>query len=68
MQKGRIAIWIIIAAALLGSQAASHFLNLYISLDLLQVPRIQPVLCIAVIGIYALSWHLSIVFYRKREF
>lgn len=68
MQKGRIAIWIIIAAALLGSQAASHFLYLYISLDLLQVPRIQPVLCLAAIGIYALSWHLSIVFYRKREF
>ena len=66
VEKGRIVYFV-----LLGVMGGGSF----IALDVLQGNRMNhipmngvvPVLCLVGIGIYVLSWYLSVVFYKNRE-
>lgn len=67
VEKGRI-----VYLVLLGVMGGGSF----IALDVLQEKRMNhipmngvvPILCMVGIGIYILSWYLSVVFYKKRPF
>ena len=60
VEKGRIAYYALIGLVSAASGIATGLLRSQ-TMDLIQFDTILP------IGIYALSWYLSIVFYRKRE-
>lgn len=62
VEKGRIAYYIMIGIVCAGSVIAT---SLFENIDTVKLP--VPILCVAAAAIYALSWYLSIVFYRKRE-
>ena len=66
VEKGRMAYYIMLGIVCAGSVIAS---NLLIDEHLTAVKTnwFLPIVCLIGIGIYALSWYLSIVFYRKRE-
>ncbi len=66
VEKGRIAYYVTIGIVCAGSLAASNFSGKDIQTSL-RLHALLPVLCLIGIGIYALSWYLSIVFYKKRE-
>ena len=66
VEKGRMAYYVMIGIICGGSVVASTVLR-----DAMQ-SNIKPngvlaLVCLLGIGIYALSWYLSIVFYKKRE-
>lgn len=66
VEKGRMAYYIILGAA-----CSVLFLIPYLSTEA-QSTTVPPaplllLLCLLAVGLYALSWFLSIVFYRKRE-
>lgn len=66
-EKGRILYLVIIGLVCGGSAAASIILSTDVfSLEITDFPNLLPA-CLAAIGLYAASWYLSIVFYRKRE-
>ncbi len=66
VEKGRIAYYVMIGVACAGSVAAMNLLR-----DSETLRRIAngplPVLCAAAVAVYALSWGLSVAFYKKRE-
>ncbi len=66
VEKGRIAYYVMIGficgSSLLVSNLFQDQLHLQITPD-----GILPILCIAAIGTYVLSWRLSIRFFEKRE-
>lgn len=66
VEKGRLAYYIMIGAVCAGSIISSDILQ---SVDSSEISPngILPIICLIGIGIYALSWYLSIVFYRRRE-
>ncbi len=66
VEKGRIAYYIMIGVVCGGSVvAASLFRDMGVSVS--PAHKLLPVLCLAALALYALSWSLSVVFYQKRE-
>ena len=66
VEKGRIAYYLMIGMVCGGSVLASSVLRGHMQSDLrLNLPL--ALVALVCIGLYALSWYLSIVFYRKRE-
>lgn len=66
VEKGRVAYYVMIGIACMGSVAASKLFQTDWQ-GSMNLQGVLPVLVAAGIAVYALSWHLSIVFYRKRE-
>lgn len=65
VEKGRIAYYVMIGLVCGGSVLAAVFFD---GLDAtISFSGILPVLCLASVAVYALSWYLSIKFYRARE-
>ena len=64
VEKGRMAYYIMIGIVCGGSILSSNILS---SREQIKLNTLLPIICIAGIGIYALSWYMSIVFYKKRE-
>jgi len=65
-EKGRITQFLLIAVIVGGSAAASVWFGE--TAPVFHIPQGMPfLLLLASIGLYALSWHLSIRFYTKRE-
>lgn len=66
VEKGRMAYYIMVGIVCAGSVISSNFV-----LNGIQpggnANVIIPIVCLVGIGIYALSWYMSVVFYRKRE-
>ena len=66
IEKGRIAYYVMIGviggASALFSMAFSDGLFFSVSSDLIFI-----ILAVVGIGLYALSWYLSVIFYKKRE-
>ncbi|MBR6708642.1 MAG: ABC-2 transporter permease [Clostridia bacterium] len=66
VEKGRMAYYIMIGIVCAGSIVSSNLLSGW-TREELELNSILPIICLVGIGIYALSWYLSIVFYKKRE-
>ncbi len=66
VEKGRAAYYVMIGVVCAGSIIASNLLSNGIQTEI-KLNGILPIICLVGIGIYALSWYLSIVFYKKRE-
>ena len=66
VEKGRVAYYVMIGIACAGSVAASSLFRADLQ-GSMNVQGVLPVIVVAGIGVYALSWYLSVVFYQKRE-
>ena len=66
VEKGRMAYYIMIGIVCAGSIISSNLLSGGIQAEI-KLNGILSIICLVGIGIYALSWYLSIVFYKKRE-
>ena len=66
VEKGRAAYYCMIGLVCAGSVVSSTYL-LKDAIETLEINSILPILCLASVGIYFLSWYMSIVFYKKRE-
>lgn len=66
VEKGRMAYYIMIGIVCAGSIILSNLLSGGMQKEI-QLNGILPIICLIGIGIYALSWYLSVVFYTKRE-
>lgn len=66
IEKGRIAYYVMIGVVCAGGFVASDLFNASLRTDI-SLNAVLPILSLVGIGIYALSWYLSIVFFRKRE-
>lgn len=66
VEKGRMAYYIMIGIVCAGSIIASNLMSYGFQSEI-KLNGILPVICLVGVGLYALSWYLSIVFYRKRE-
>ena len=66
VEKGRMAYYVMIGIVCAGSVISSSLLS-----DDIQAATslngVLPIICIVGAGIYALSWYLSVVLYKKRE-
>lgn len=66
VEKGRIAYFVMIGVICGGSVIAASLFRAERQADV-SMNGILPVLCLVSVGIYAFSWYMSIVFYKKRE-
>lgn len=66
VEKGRIAYYIMIGVFCGGCAAASSLFRNMKAIEFF-TGGLLPILCIVMAAAYALSWYLSIVFYKKRE-
>lgn len=66
VEKGRIAYFVMIGVVCGGSVAAASVFRGVLQAQI-QPEGILPVLALGGIGLYALSWYLSIRFYEKRD-
>ena len=66
VEKGRGAYYVMIGVVCAGSIIATTIFKEGLQNEI-QINAVLPIACLAGIGIYALSWYLSIVFYKKRE-
>lgn len=66
VEKGRTANYVMIGVVCAGSAAATSIFEAAPQTEN-QLNGFLAVLCLVGIGIYALSWYLSIMFYKKRE-
>ena len=66
VEKGRMAYYIMIGIVCAGSVISSNLLSGGFQAEI-KLNGILPIICLVGIGIYVLSWYLSIVFYKKRE-
>ncbi len=66
VEKGRMAYYIMIGIVSAGSVASSNYVSGGIG-DSLKTVTVFPIFCLIGIAVYAFSWYLSIVFYKKRE-
>ena len=66
VEKGRMAYYIMIGIVCAGSIISSNLLSGGIQAEI-KLNGILSIICLVGIGIYALSWYLSIAFYKKRE-
>ena len=66
VEKGRAAYYVMIGVVCACSIIASNLLSGKMQTEI-KLNGILPIICLVGIGIYALSWYLSVVFYKKRE-
>ena len=66
VEKGRSAYYVMIGVACAGSIIATTLFKEGLQNEI-QLNAVWPVSCLVGTGIYALSWYLSIVFYKKRK-
>ena len=66
VEKGLMAYYVMIGVVCGGSVVASNLLEESMAQEI-SLNAVLPVICLASVGVYALSWYLSIVFFRKRE-
>ena len=66
VEKGRMAYYIMIGIVCAGSIISSNLLSGGSQAEI-KLNGILPFICLVGIGLYALSWYLSIIFYKKRE-
>ena len=66
-EKGRMAYFIMIGIVCAGAYSLSTFVDVtQVGVGISSV-WFLPLLCAVCVAVYALSWYLSIVFYKKRE-
>lgn len=66
VEKGRAAYYVMIGVVCAGSIIATTIFKKGLQNEI-QPNAFLPVFCLIGVGIYALSWYLSIVFYKTRE-
>ena len=66
VEKGRLAYYVMVGIVCGGSVAASQLMTESTEQEI-NLFGVLPIVCLIGIGIFALSWYLSIVFYKKRE-
>ncbi len=66
VEKGRGAYYVMIGVVCASSIITSNLLSGKIQAKI-ELNGILPIICLVGIGIYALSWYLSVIFYKKRE-
>ena len=66
VEKGRLAYYVIVGIVCGGSIVSSQLMTEEIQQEI-NLFGVLPIVCLIGIGIFALSWYLSIVFYKKRE-
>ena len=66
VEKGRLAYYVMVGIVCGGSVAASQLMTESTAQEI-NLFGVLPIVCLIGIGIFALSWYLSIVFYKKRE-
>lgn len=66
VEKGRAAYYVMVGVVCAGSIVAANFFKAASQMEI-QRNGMMPLLGFGGIGIYALSWYLSIIFYKKRE-
>lgn len=66
VEKGRMAYYVMVGIVCGGSIISSNLLSGKFQAEI-KLNGVLPILCLVGIGIYVLSWYLSIVFYKKRE-
>jgi len=66
VEKGRSAYYVMIGVVCAGSIIATTIFKEGLQ-NKIQLNAFLPVACFIGVGIYVLSWYLSIVFYKKRE-
>lgn len=66
VEKGRMAYYVMIGIVCGGSVVASTILSDTMQRDI-KPNGVMALVCLLGISIYALSWYLSVVFYKKRE-
>lgn len=66
VEKGRIAYYIMIGAVCGGAFAVTGLFE-HMGTVNFRGDVLLPILCITAVAVYALSWYLSVVFYKKRE-
>ena len=66
VEKGRMAYYFMIGVVCGGSIISSNLISGRIQAEK-KLNGILSIICLVGIGIYALSWYLSIAFYKKRE-
>ena len=67
VQKGRLAYFVMIGLVTAASVAAGVIVGEQLTEIAPLAGMILPVFCLGGIGIYAFSWYLSIIFFKKRE-
>lgn len=67
VQKGRLAYFVMVGFAAAATVAASSIMGERLPEVAPVAGMVLPVFCLVGIGVYALSWYLSIVFFKKRE-
>lgn len=65
VEKGRMAYYVMVGVVCAGSVLASNLFRL--DQTAVSANGALALVCLAAVGLYALSWYLSIVFYRKRD-
>ncbi len=66
VEKGRGAYYVMIGVVSAGSVIATSIFNEGLQNEI-KINAVFPIACIVGVGIYALSWYLSVVFYKKKE-
>ena len=66
VEKGRGAYYVMIGVVCAGSIIATTIFKEGLQNEI-QINAVLPIACLAGIGIYVLSWYLSVVFYKKKE-
>ncbi|MBQ8818172.1 MAG: ABC-2 transporter permease [Clostridia bacterium] len=66
VEKGRGAYYVMIGVACAGSIIATTIFKEGLQNEI-QLNGVLPIACLIGIGIYVLSWYLSVAFYKKRE-
>lgn len=66
VEKGRLAYYVMVGIVCGGSVAASQIMTESTEQEI-NLFGVLPIVCLIGIGIYALSWYFSVVFYKKRE-
>ena len=66
VEKGIMAYYVMIGVVCGGSVVASKLFEESVAQEI-SLNAVLPALCLLSAGIYALSWYLSIVFFKKRE-
>ena len=66
VEKGRTAYYVMIGVVCAGSFIATTLFNKGLQNNI-QLNAVLPIACFIGVGIYVLSWYLSIIFYKKRE-
>ena len=66
VEKGRAAYYMMIGVVCAGSIIATTIFKEGLQNEI-QLNAFLPIACLVCIGIYVLSWYLSVVFYKKKE-